>query len=134
MELNRYPDNYFAEVEQAAFSPANVVPGISFSPDKVLQARLFSYGDTQRYRLGVNFNHIPINAPKSPFRSFHRDGAMRTDGNLGGTLHYNPNSAGCGTISPISPSRRCRSMVISRIGTTGLTTITGNSRATCSGR
>ena len=63
MELNRYPDNYFAEVEQAAFSPANVVPGISFSPDKMLQGRLFSYGDTQRYRLGVNFNHIPVNAP-----------------------------------------------------------------------
>ena len=94
MELNRYPDNYFAEVEQAAFSPANVVPGIGFSPDKMLQARLFSYGDAQRYRLGVNFNHIPVNAPKCPFRSFHRDGAMRTDRNLGGTLHYNPNSAG----------------------------------------
>src|SRR5580692_935774 len=85
MELNRYPDNYFAEVEQAAFSPANVVPGIGFSPDKMLQARLFSYGDTQRYRLGVNFNHIPVNAPKCPFHSYHRDGAMRTDGNLGGT-------------------------------------------------
>ena len=74
MELNRYPDNYFAEVEQAAFSPANVVPGIGFSPDKMLQARLFSYGDTQRYRLGVNFNHIPVNAPKCPFHSYHRDG------------------------------------------------------------
>ena len=58
-ELNRNPENFFAEVEQAAFSPANVVPGISFSPDKMLQARLFSYGDAQRYRLGVNFNHIP---------------------------------------------------------------------------
>ncbi len=67
MELNRYPENYFAEVEQAAFSPANVVPGIGFSPDKMLQARLFSYGDAQRYRLGVNFNHIPVNAP--PARS-----------------------------------------------------------------
>ena len=83
MELNRYPDNYFAEVEQAAFSPANVVPGIGFSPDKMLQARLFSYGDTQRYRLGVNFNHIPVNAPKCPFHSYHRDGAMRTDGAFG---------------------------------------------------
>jgi catalase len=86
MELNRYPQNYFAEVEQAAFSPANIVPGIGFSPDKMLQARLFSYGDTQRYRLGVNFNHIPVNAPKCPFHSYHRDGKMRTDGNLGGTL------------------------------------------------
>jgi catalase len=94
MELNRYPDNYFAEVEQAAFSPANVVPGIGFSPDKMLQGRLFSYGDTQRYRLGINFNHIPVNAPKCPFQSYHRDGKMRTDGNLGGTVHFNPNSAG----------------------------------------
>jgi catalase len=92
MELNRYPDNYFAEVEQAAFSPANVIPGIGFSPDKMLQARLFSYGDAQRYRLGVNFNHIPVNAPKCPFHSYHRDGAMRIDGNLGGTASYHPNS------------------------------------------
>ncbi len=80
MELNRYPENYFAEVEQAAFSPANIVPGIGFSPDKMLQGRLFSYGDTQRYRLGVNFNHIPVNAPVCPFQSYHRT--------------YNPNSAG----------------------------------------
>ena len=94
MELNRYPDNYFAEVEQAAFSPANVVPGIGFSPDKMLQGRLFSYGDTQRYRLGINFNHIPVNAPKCPFHSYHRDGKMRTDGNLQGTTPYHPNSAG----------------------------------------
>jgi catalase len=60
----------------------------------MLQARLFSYGDTQRYRLGVNFNHIPVNAPKCPFQSYHRDGKMRTDGNLGATLTYHPNSAG----------------------------------------
>lgn len=92
LELNRNPDNVFAEVEQAAFSPANIVPGIGFSPDKMLQARLFSYGDAQRYRLGVNFNAIPVNAPKCPFHSYHRDGAMRTDGNLGSTLHYYPNS------------------------------------------
>jgi catalase len=92
MELNRWPDNYFAEVEQAAFSPANIVPGIGFSPDKMLQGRLFSYGDTQRYRLGVNFNHIPVNAPKCPFHSYHRDGVMRTDGNLGATPNYWPNS------------------------------------------
>jgi len=94
MELNRYPDNYFAEVEQAAFSPANVVPGIGFSPDRMLQARLFSYGDAQRYRLGANFNHIPVNAPQCPFHSYHRDGAMRIDGNLGATPNYWPNSKG----------------------------------------
>lgn len=92
MELNRYPDNYFAEVEQAAFSPANVIPGIGLSPDKMLQARLFSYGDAQRYRLGVNFNRIPVNAPTCPFHSYHRDGAMRIDGNLGGIASYHPNS------------------------------------------
>lgn len=93
-ELNRNPENFFAETEQAAFSPANIVPGIGFSPDKMLQARLFSYGDAQRYRLGVNFNHIPVNAPKCPFQSYHRDGAMRTDGNLGGAPSYWPNSKG----------------------------------------
>ncbi|MET0239468.1 MAG: catalase [Sphingobium sp.] len=94
LELNRNPENFFAEVEQAAFTPANIVPGIGFSPDKMLQARLFSYGDAQRYRLGVNHGHIPVNAPKCPFHSYHRDGAMRTDGNLGATLSYYPNSQG----------------------------------------
>ena len=91
-ELNRNPDNYFAHVEQAAFSPANIVPGIGFSPDKMLQARLFSYADAQRYRLGVNHNQIPVNAPKCPFHTYHRDGQMRVDGNQGSTLHYHPNS------------------------------------------
>ena len=94
MELNRNPENYFADVEQAAFNPANVVPGISFSPDKMLQGRLFSYGDAQRYRLGVNHHQIPVNAPKCPVHSFHRDGAIRVDGNMGSTLHYEPNSYG----------------------------------------
>ncbi len=93
-ELNRNPDNYFADVEQAAFNPGNVVPGISFSPDKMLQGRLFSYGDAQRYRLGVNHFQIPVNAPRCPVGNFHRDGAMRVDGNHGGTLHYEPNSYG----------------------------------------
>jgi catalase len=92
LELNRNAENHFAEVEQAAFNPANVVPGISFSPDKMLQGRLFSYGDAQRYRLGVNHAHIPVNAPKCPFHSYHRDGQMRVDGNMGGTLAYEPNS------------------------------------------
>lgn len=92
MELNRNPENYFAEVEQAAFNPANIVPGISFSPDKMLQGRLFSYGDAQRYRLGVNHSLIPVNAPRCPVHSYHRDGAMRTDGNYGGTIGYEPNT------------------------------------------
>lgn len=94
MELNRNPENYFADVEQVAFNPANIVPGIGFSPDKMLQGRLFSYGDAQRYRLGVNHHSIPVNAPKCPFHAYHRDGAMRVDGNYGGTLGYEPNSYG----------------------------------------
>jgi len=94
MELNRNPENYFAEVEQAAFNPANIVPGIGFSPDKMLQGRLFSYGDAQRYRLGVNHHLIPVNAARCPFHSYHRDGTMRVDGNYGGTLGYEPNSYG----------------------------------------
>lgn len=91
-ELNRNSENYFADVEQSAFNPANIVPGIGFSPDKMLQGRLFSYGDAQRYRLGVNNYQIPVNAPKCPYHSFHRDGAMRVDGNFGATKHYEPNS------------------------------------------
>jgi catalase len=94
MELNRNPENYFAEVEQAAFNPGNIVPGIGLSPDKMLQGRLFSYADTQRHRLGVNYNQIPVNAPRCPFHSFHRDGQMRVDGNQGATLGYEPNSYG----------------------------------------
>ena len=93
-ELNRNPDNYFQDVEQAAFTPANVVPGISFSPDRMLQGRLFSYGDAQRYRLGVNHHQIPVNAPRCPVHSYHRDGAMRVDGNQDGRLHYEPNTYG----------------------------------------
>ena len=94
MELDRNPENFFAEVEQSAFNPAAVVPGIGFSPDKMLQARLFSYGDAQRYRLGVNHHQIPVNAPRCPVHSYHRDGSMRVDGNHGGTVGYEPNDQG----------------------------------------
>jgi len=94
LELNRNPDNYHADVEQAAFTPANVVPGIGYSPDRMLQSRLFAYGDAQRYRLGVNHHAIPVNTPRCPFHSYHRDGAMRVDGNQGGTIGYEPNSKG----------------------------------------
>ncbi len=92
LELKRNPENYFADVEQAAFNPANIVPGIGFSPDKMLQGRLFSYGDAQRYRLGVNHHLIPVNKSKCPVNMFHRDGQMRVDGNYGSTLGYEPNS------------------------------------------
>jgi catalase len=94
LELNRNPENYFADVEQAGFSPANVVPGVGFSPDRMLQARLFSYGDALRYRLGVNHHQIPVNKPRCPFSAFHRDGSMRVDGNQGATPGYVPNSLG----------------------------------------
>lgn len=93
LELNKNPENYFADVEQAAFNPANIVPGIGFSPDKMLQGRLFSYGDAQRYRLGVNHHQIPVNKSRCPHANFfHRDGQMRVDGNFGSTLGYEPNS------------------------------------------
>ncbi|WP_449244450.1 catalase [Desulfobacca acetoxidans] len=93
--LNRNPVNYFAEVEQAAFSPANLVPGIGASPDKMLQARLLSYHDTHIHRLGPNYHLIPVNAPKNaPERSYQRDGFMRVDDNGGGGPNYWPNSFG----------------------------------------
>jgi catalase len=96
MELNRNAENHFADVEQAAFSPSNVVPGISFSPDKMLQGRLFSYSDAQRYRLTVNYHQIPVNAPRGAkhVHSYHRDGLMRVDGNMGGATSYDPNTRG----------------------------------------
>ncbi|WP_142848713.1 catalase [Telmatospirillum sp. J64-1] len=94
LELNRNPENYHAEVEQAAFSPANVVPGIGHSPDKMLQFRVFSYADAQRYRLGINHAALPVNKPRCPVHSYHRDGAMRFDGNGGGSVNYEPNSFG----------------------------------------
>ena len=91
LELNRNPENYFAEVEQAGFSPANVVPGIGHSPDRMLQFRIFSYADAQRYRLGVNHEALPVNRPRCPMHSYHRDGLMRFDSNGGGSVHYEPN-------------------------------------------
>ncbi|MCL1936886.1 MAG: catalase [Candidatus Azobacteroides sp.] len=100
LELNKNPENYYAEVEQSAFNPMNIVDGISFSPDKMLQGRLFSYGDAQRYRLGVNHLQIPVNSPRCPVHAFHRDGAMRVDGNHGSTLAYEPNSYGEWQDSP----------------------------------
>lgn len=101
IELNRNPENYFADVEQSAFNPANVVPGIGFSPDKMLQGRLFAYGDAHRYRLGVNSDSIPVNAPRCPFHNYHHDGTMRVDGNGGAAVNYEPNSFG----GPVSDTK-----------------------------
>ncbi|WP_410793199.1 catalase [Kribbella sp. C-35] len=96
LELNRNPGNYFAEVEQAAFTPGNLVPGISVSPDRMLQGRLFSYGDAARYRLGVNHHQIPVNHPRAAalVNAYHRDGAMRVDGNHGGVPSIEPDGVG----------------------------------------
>lgn len=94
MELNRNSQNYHADVEQAAFTPANLVPGIGVSPDRMLQSRLFAYGDAARYRLGVNHHSIPVNAARCPVNAYHRDGAMRVDGNYGAAIAYEPNTKG----------------------------------------
>jgi catalase len=93
MVLNRNPENYFAEVEQAAFAPNNLVPGITFSPDKLLQGRTFAYQDAHRHRLGANNVQIPVNAPKNaPLHSYQRDGYMSVNGNGGSGPNYYPNS------------------------------------------
>lgn len=92
LELNKNPENYFAQIEQAAFNPANIVPGIGFSPDKMLQGRLFAYGDAHRYRLGANFESLPVNAPRCPVHNHHRDGLMALGDNGGAEANYQPNS------------------------------------------
>jgi catalase len=91
LELNRNPENYFAEVEQAAFKPSALVPGIGPSPDKMLQARLMSYADTHLHRLGVNHHQIPVNKPRCPVMNYIRDG-QQTDGSYGAATNYWPNS------------------------------------------
>lgn len=94
-EFNRNPENYVAEVEQAAFEPSNVVPGISFSPDKMLEFRIFAYADAHRYRLkSTNYSSLAVNKLRCPVHSYHRDGYMRFDGNEGGAANYEPNSFG----------------------------------------
>ncbi len=93
MELNRNPENYFAEVEQAAFSPSNIVPGIGFSPDKMLQARIFSYADAHRHRLGTHYEVLPVNAARCPVHHYHKDGQMHfADNGTNPDAFYEPNS------------------------------------------
>jgi len=95
LELNRNADNYFAEIEQLAMSPSNIVPGIGFSPDKMLQARIFSYADAHRHRIGTHYEALPVNAPKAPVHHYHKDGAMRfTPNNPNPDAYYEPNSFG----------------------------------------
>ncbi|WP_141604198.1 catalase KatA [Terrilactibacillus laevilacticus] len=100
MVLNRNPENYFAEVEQATFSPGTLVPGIDVSPDKMLQGRLFAYGDAHRHRVGANHQLLPINRPRVDVNHYQRDGAMRFDENGGGSTYYEPNSFGGPTETP----------------------------------
>lgn len=94
IELNRNPDNYFSEIEQLAFAPSNIIPGVSFSPDKMLQARIFSYADAHRHRIGTHYEALPVNAPKCPVHHYNKDGAMRFfDNNEGNPdAFYEPNS------------------------------------------
>ncbi len=93
MELNRNADNYFTQIEQAAFSPSNIVPGIGFSPDKMLQARVFSYADAHRHRLGTHYEALPVNAPHGPVNHYHKDGQMRFfPNNPNADAYYEPNS------------------------------------------
>ena len=130
-ELNRNPNNYFQDVEQAAFAPTNIVPGLDFSPDKVLQGRLFSYGDAQRYRLGVNHWQIPVNQPKAVgvenLCPFSRDGQMRVlDDNQGGGPHYYPNNQGVYASQHEYKSHHSQQMVMVMniiIGKTMITTL-----------
>ncbi len=92
MELNKNPENYFAEIEQSAFSPSNIVPGISFSPDKMLQARIFSYADAHRYRVGTWYEKLPVNAPLSAVNTYHLDGPMHFEAPKSSDAFYEPNS------------------------------------------
>ena len=110
MALNRNPENYFAEVEQAAFCPAAIVPGIELSADKLLQGRVFSYGDTQRYRLGANYLQIPVNRPIAPVSNNQRDGFMQSAPYGGGTVNYEPNTLADGMPheAPATPVEKYR--------------------------
>ncbi len=101
MVLDRNPENYFAEVEQATFSPGSFVPGIEASPDKMLQGRLFAYADAHRYRVGANHQALPINRPHSAVHNYQRDGQMRFDHNGGSSVYYEPNSFGGPKDSPV---------------------------------
>lgn len=94
MVLNKNPENYFAEVEQATFSPGTLVPGVDVSPDKMLQGRLFAYHDAHRYRVGANHQALPINRARNEVNNYQRDGQMRFDSNGGGSVYYEPNSFG----------------------------------------
>ena len=130
-ELNRNPENYFAEVENAAFSPSNIVPGISWSPDKMLQARVFSYADAHRHRhrhrLGTHYEQIPVNQPKCPVHHYHRDGEMNTMGGFRPVTRMPTTSQILSTV--LSKSQRHRSRPCGSKATR-IATITAKTRTT----
>jgi hypothetical protein len=101
MTLTRSPENYVAEVEQAAFAPANIVPGMGYPPDKMLQSRVLSYPDAHRHRICVNYDLLPVNEPKCPVHTYHRDGHIRFDENGGRVSNYEPHSFGGPTEDPL---------------------------------
>ena len=107
MVLNKNPDNFFTEVEQAAFCPASIVPGIEFSADKLLQGRTFSYADTQRHRLGANFLQLGVNRPVVPINNNQRDGAMQ-NGQFSGPVNYEPNSLAVGMPKEVAEAGKPR--------------------------
>jgi catalase len=107
MVLNKNPDNFFTEVEQAAFCPASIVPGIEFSADKLLQGRTFSYADTQRHRLGANFLQLGVNRPVVPVNNNQRDGAMQ-NGQFSGPVNYEPNSLAVGMPKEVAEAGKPR--------------------------
>jgi catalase len=125
-ELNRNPENYFQEIEVAAFSPSNVVPGISWSPDKMLQARIFSYADAHRYRLGTHYEALPVNASKCPVHHYHKDGPTRFFEQKTGNVdaYYEPNSlvAPCRTSATPSCRLKFRATPSATITATAITT------------
>lgn len=115
--LDRNPDNFFADIEQAAFSPSRLVPGIEPSPDKLLQGRLFSYPDTQRHRLNTNYAQIPVNCPHATrVRNQQRDGLMRVDGHGGDAASYSPSGRGVPVAVP-----EVAELAIALSGSTGRT-------------
>ena len=107
LELNRNPENYFAEVEQSSFSPSNVVPGISWSPDRMLQARIFAYADAHRYRVGTHYELPPVNRPKAPAHTYHADGPMRFDAPRGTDAFSEPNRFGGPALRVSGDADRC---------------------------
>ena len=135
MVLNRNPSNYFAEVEQAAFSPANFVPGIAASPDKMLQGRLFAYNDAHRYRLGANYHLLPVNAPKGvKADNYQRDGAMRSMRTEAADPTITPTRWGAQRRSRMRLSRRSRSPAKLPASATCIPTTTMSRQGTCTER